>query len=407
MKKICTAIFIIMLNPIFFFSHAQGNVNSQRLLPVQVNGVWGFINLAGKIVITPQFDSAEEFSEGLAAVQVGDAWGYADSTGLIIINPEYDYAGKFSDGLAVVQADGNFGYINKSGDLVIPPQFVSAEDFENEIASVMMKMENQPAPKHSYIDKTGKPITEFDVVNLISDGLILVRNEYKKGFIDASGKIIIPLIYDDAKHFKEGFAAVKENDKWGFIEKSGKYILPPKFDLMKDEFSEGTIGVQVDRKWGFISNTGELQINPIYDDVGSFSEGLAIIAQNGKQGYIDKTGKIIIEPVFKKAFNFENGIARIVENIESKDAWKLIDKTSKQIGSTLFVKDINHFEDGVACVRTLDNKYNYIDRQGNFLSEIKYDRAEPWFHNGVAQVFIGKKMGYIDKTGRYIWRPSE
>ncbi len=415
MKKICTVIFIIMLNPIFFFSHAQGIVNSQRLLHVQVDGVWGFINLSGKIVIIPQFDAAEEFSEGLAAVQVGDAWGYTDSTGLITINPEYDYAGKFADGLAVVQAEGNFGYINKSGELVIPLQFVSAEDFENGIADVMVKVENQPGPKHSYINKTGKPITEFDVVTLQSEGLILVRKEYKKGFIDTSGKVVIPIQFDDAKHFKEGFTAVKENEKWGCIDKTGKFIVPPTFDLMKDEFSEGMIGVKVNGKWGFIDATGELKVLPQYDDVGYFSEGLASVLKEGKYGYVDKTGNMVIQSSFSKAFKFENGIARVVGSFEAKEndqtkikeGWILIDQNGKPVSQVMFVKEINRFEEGIASVRGLDNKYSYIDQKRNFLTETKFDRADPWFRNGIARVYVGKKMGYIDKTGKYIWEPSE
>ena len=29
------------------------------------------------------------------------------------------------------------------------------------------------------------------------------------------------------------------------------------------------------------------------------------------------------------------------------------------------------------------------------------------FSGGIAKVFVpGKKMGYIDKTGKYVWRPT-
>jgi hypothetical protein len=37
---------------------------------VMVEGKYGFVDTTGKMVITPQFDGAKDFSEGLAAVRV-------------------------------------------------------------------------------------------------------------------------------------------------------------------------------------------------------------------------------------------------------------------------------------------------------------------------------------------------
>ena len=61
----------------------------------------------GKFIINPQFDYADDFSEGLAAVRVGDRntgkWGYIDKKGKFVINPRFDWAFPFSEGLAVVR----------------------------------------------------------------------------------------------------------------------------------------------------------------------------------------------------------------------------------------------------------------------------------------------------------------
>ena len=65
----------------------------------------------GTIVIKPQFDSAERFSDGLAAVNMGAQWGFIDKTGHYVINPQFDFAQSFSDGLAAVRIGGKWGYI--------------------------------------------------------------------------------------------------------------------------------------------------------------------------------------------------------------------------------------------------------------------------------------------------------
>ncbi len=36
---------------------------------------WGYIDKIGTVVVQPQFDGAEPFSEGLAAVKVGGSYG--------------------------------------------------------------------------------------------------------------------------------------------------------------------------------------------------------------------------------------------------------------------------------------------------------------------------------------------
>ena len=40
----------------------------------------------------------------------------------------------------------------------------------------------------------------------------------KYGFIDKSGKLVIPAAYDMTNKFSEGLAAVKVGDRWGFID---------------------------------------------------------------------------------------------------------------------------------------------------------------------------------------------
>ncbi|MBK9634136.1 MAG: WG repeat-containing protein [Bacteroidetes bacterium] len=44
------------------------------------------------------------------------------------------------------------------------------------------------------------------------------------GFIDKTGRVIIPLIYDDAFPFSEGLARVKNDNKTYYINKQGQCI---------------------------------------------------------------------------------------------------------------------------------------------------------------------------------------
>src|SRR5690242_17555808 len=59
------------------------------LYPVHANGKYGYMDRSGKLVIQPQFDKAEEFSEGLAPVQAGNRWGYTDKSGKFAIPVQF------------------------------------------------------------------------------------------------------------------------------------------------------------------------------------------------------------------------------------------------------------------------------------------------------------------------------
>ena len=52
----------------------------------------------------------------------------------------------------------------------------------------------------------------------------------KYGFVDKSGKQVIPCVYDYAWNFSDGLAPVKLNGKCGFVDKIGKEVIPCVYD---------------------------------------------------------------------------------------------------------------------------------------------------------------------------------
>jgi hypothetical protein len=76
----------------------------------------------------PRYESATEFSEGLAAVKVGDKWGCVDKTGQMVIPPQFfvryypcfaDY--HFFGGVARVWVGQELAYIDVKGKFVWGP----------------------------------------------------------------------------------------------------------------------------------------------------------------------------------------------------------------------------------------------------------------------------------------------
>lgn len=105
-----------------------------RMIPKKINpGMMaeednlGYINLKGELVIEPQFNYGQSFSEGLAGVIVpfesGElSGGYIDNKGNFIIKPVFDTVSSFENGVAMVTYNGEWGYIKKDSSFIYKPK---------------------------------------------------------------------------------------------------------------------------------------------------------------------------------------------------------------------------------------------------------------------------------------------
>lgn len=336
--------------------------SEKHLFPVKQNNKWGYIDNTGKIIIEPQFQFADKFSEGLALVDIGNRkMGYIDHSGQFVINPQFGDAGKFSEGLAFVLVDHNVdgrverkaAYIDKTGKIILePPQLIGGLNFHDGLASVRMGTGDKSTnskDKFGYIDKSGKQVInlQFESVEAydFSEGLAAIEAG-GVGYIDKTGTLVVKPQFDEVllregislgkkaelASFSEGFAAVCQGKprKCGFIDKSGNVVIALQFDLALP-FSEELAVIKIGDKYGFVDKSGKIIINPQFDGAMKFSEGLAWVMTDKKSGYIDKTGKMVITPQFDFAQDFSQGLALVQLGMGSEGKIGYIDKSGKYI----------------------------------------------------------------------------
>ena len=193
---------------------------------------YGYMNTKGELVSPCIYDSAEEFSYGLAKVKKAGKWGYINTNGEEVTPFIYDYesAKDFSDGLAAVSKVGKWGYINTKGEEIIPCVYGGAGSFSDGLAAV------SKAGKWGYINTKGEEVIPciYEVAYRFSDGLAKVRKEVGQwsywGYVNTDGKEVIPCIYDQAGNiykdgvgdFSEGLVVVEKDEICGFVNKDGK-----------------------------------------------------------------------------------------------------------------------------------------------------------------------------------------
>jgi len=297
--------------------------------------------------------------------------------------------------------------VDKEGILHI----VSSKIEYNEDRSKTIKKIGASGFAYRVTDRIIPLYQSYDFVNNFSEGLAKVRKGEKYGYIDKTGKEIIPLIYDDAGDFSEGMARVELNGKYGYIDKLGKEVTSCVYDgnYACGNFSEGLAYVRKNGKYGYIDKTGKEIIPLVYDDAGDFSEGLARVDINGMYGYIDKKGEIIIRDICKAIiegdasggdfYDFCNDFKEGIACVKKGAKYGYIDKKGNNIISYIY-DDAGDFSEGLAYVRK-DGKYGYIDKQGKEVIPCIYDDGYN-FSEGLAWVKKAGKIGCIDKTGKEI-----
>jgi hypothetical protein len=339
--------------------------DSSALFPVKVKSKWGFIDRSGKLVIQPFINWGDkghlgtEFSEGYAVIWFGNPEnpdeirdGYIDRIGNFVIEPAYSMGYNFKNGFARVITKGGWNFIDKNENVLLEESVCGAGDFSEGLAPVLFRDQDV------FEDGKWKTI------------------KGKTGYIDTNGELVIDAVFDGGCEFSEGLACVTIDEKSGFIDKAGNIV-----------------------------------IEPIYEYASSFSEGTAYIKMDGKYGYIDSTGNMVIEPQYDSAHDFNEGLA-CVRNMHDTGTRFLNAKGEVVIDAAV---EARPFSEGLACFRH-KGKYGFMDKYGKVIVKPIYDYAGS-FKNGLALVGTGDfsketklftgKIGYVDRTGRVVWEPTE
>jgi|SRR5580700_2587155 hypothetical protein len=70
------------------------------------------------------------------------------------------------------------------------------------------------------------------------EGLASAWMADRPGFIDESGKFVIPPQFQYARAFENGLADVELNDRWGFINKNGTFVISARYVLPQLELEK-------------------------------------------------------------------------------------------------------------------------------------------------------------------------
>jgi len=331
----------------------------------------------------------------------------------------------------VADARGKWGFIDRTGRFRIAPRYEGAGEFSEGVAYAWLWEGGWR--RDGIVEENGR-FTELPAVNdsafVFRDGLARFQTplgeERKYGYMDKTGRVVIPPQFHDSGHFSEGLAwvAVLKERKWlyGFIDKTGTIVIEPQFVYQPGDFVDGLAKVIGQSSSGFIGRSGEFRLMVDYERSGDFfTEGLLPVVQGDppRGVYLKRNGRVAFETPFWQHRTARQRSLYTIRRLElapfseglapalSFNKLGFIDRTARVVIEPLF-RETSGFSEGLAAVKIIgsDGRYvwGYIDRAGRFAVAPRFSEAHP-FAGGLARVATpdGKKQ-LIDATGKVIWQ---
>jgi hypothetical protein len=394
-------------------------------------------------------------SPGLVPYRDGKRWGYADVNGNIVISPQFPEANFFCGELAFV---GNVPWqdtvisscaiINKKGEMLKEFEFAQTFSITDSTAYIA-------APNQFVIDKQGAVLSvkEYDYVSFGNgyglgstanhdlvfpldatsndiDSIIKANKHYY--LLNSFGQRIREVSEDSVREF--GIADGKGRSIFGgknpsrckngftYFEKGGTYYYQdakgniytcayPTYNgfgnyrrQTEDPFVNGSVIMLKDNQYGLIDSDGSILI-PFgeYAKLNPFSCGWSLVKvkdDGDEMIYINPKGEVL-KPSSKYIFydDFYGGYAKI-----NFLKGKYYDGFMSIYGKTMVIKKayefVGNFSEGLSPVISGDGKYGFIDSTGTEVipTTLEYDEVGD-FSDGLCRVRKDNLYGFINRKG--------
>ena len=216
-------------------------------------------------------------------------------------------------------------------------------------------------------------------------------DSYKRiyGYINETGKQVIPFTYDEAEDFIEGYSRVVKNGKYGFVDESGKLIFPCEYDYAEN-FKNGSAKVKRGDTYFYLDADGNEHNDKITKN--NFSK----VVVNERIGFTDKNGELIIPADYTHYEFFQNYL--VCRNGELRHVY---DSTGTKLFETGY--SIYSIENDLFFF-TNNGKYGVMDKETNVL----FETENGFLYHYSGDYFYSEKKSekiYYDRSGKIIEKP--
>ena len=343
-------------------------------------GKLGLVDLQGKTMLAPTFNSIEEKQPYFIACSKTKGCSVYNENLQLVLKGGYNSIELGCEGQFIVEKNGKYGVVSEKGAVILPLKYSNINSNKN---GYTVKL-NEKAGLFNSEGKEIIPISYHWVyTGKIDDNIPIVAelNDNNAGYINTKNEWVIPPTYQYAFAFRQGVARVKKGRNYMYINLKGEPVIQDfdnyviqNFDNYVIEPSDNTyiVGVRKECKYMVYDLNGNLL--DTYDGFINNWSGNAIfgVKKGGKWGYIDGYGKVIVPFEYEEVNNFSEGLA----SVRKDGKWGYINPKNEIVIPIEFTnKEVGFFKNGGAEYYT-DRGAGLINLKGEIIAEPKYDSIE-------------------------------
>ena len=342
-------------------------------------GKLGLVDLQGKTVLAPTFNSIEEKQPYFIACSKTKGCSVYNENLQLVLKGGYNSIELGCEGQFIVEKNGKYGVVSEKGAVILPLKYSNINSNKN---GYTIKL-NEKAGLFNSEGKEIIPISYHWVyTGKIDDNIPIVAElDGKEGYINTKNEWVIPPTYQYAFAFQQGLARVKKGRNYMYINLKGEPVIQDfdnyviqNFDNYVIEPSDNTyiVGVRKECKYMVYDLNGNLL--DTYDGFINNWSGNAIfgVKKGSKWGYIDGYGKVIVPFEYEEVNNFSEGLA----SVRKDGKWGYINLKNEVVIPIEFTnKEVGSFKNGGAEYYT-DRGAGFINLKGEIIAEPKYNSIE-------------------------------
>jgi hypothetical protein len=292
--------------------------------------------------------------------------------------------------LIVANVGGKCGFVNERGKIVIPAIYDNVSPF---YADGLASVADDSLETNQFIDKKGQIAFHVPKGAYVSDWdrndeYLVIDNGGKAGFIDRTGKLVIPMIWDEAAGFAGAkLAPVKRGGFWGYIGRDGEIVIPMIL-TSASPFKDGKASVRI-KGYGYdLSENGtlspatlpaayagnpyplkEMPIGSLYYHSEANKAGIS--TANVKTGdepnltLVDKDGKPLGQQYSHMGRDYGDNPTPVRHGFIGSDG---------KVAIPFIYDEVRGFNGGNGAIVSYKGKWGLIDRKGKWLIKPKFDR---------------------------------
>ena len=267
---------------------------------------------------------------------------------------------------------------------------------------------NQITAELAYVYKL--ELNTYEDVGVYGNNYCAVKSKGLWGFVDRYGRLRISTVFTDVGTYTQSawVSVVNQNGEAYFIDKAQNKVLVPKDQYLRfGVLINDVIAAQkTDGKYVYVNTEFSILFGD-YEYASAMNGNRAVVKKDGSWYLINEKGETVGSKSYLDIILDEKEVAHRNERMfvsETPGKYILIDGDGNRVGSLEF-EDATLFMGTQYAAVKINGKWQFINKDGNLISDKSYDGAKS-FSNGLAAVCIDGRWGFVDESENVVIQPE-